>query len=89
LNSATLELDLTRSAVQTDVKLATGYGLGFMVMRRDTYVAFGHGGDVAGYQAALYMNREANIGVIVLANVGGGALNTDSIALRSLDILSK
>ena len=59
-------------------------------MRRDGYTAFGHGGAVAGYQAGLYMNRQAGIGVIVLSNaIGGDAVGVDGLALRSLDLLSK
>jgi len=59
-------------------------------MRRDNYVAFGHGCAVSGYQAALYMNRNAGIGVIMLSNtLGDGALDTTDLTLRSLDLLSK
>jgi CubicO group peptidase (beta-lactamase class C family) len=76
--------------VPADFLLTNGYGIGFMTMRRDNYVAFGHGGDVTGYQAALYMNRNAGIGVILLSNaLGNGALSTDDLTLRSLDLLSK
>jgi len=61
-----------------------------MVMKRPTYTAVGHGGDVAGYEAALYMNRAAGIGVIVLANsTGDHALDSDALALDALDLLSK
>jgi hypothetical protein len=58
-----------------------------MVIRRDTYIAFGHGGSVAGYLAGLYMNRQANVGVIILAN--STAVNPDNLALKALDLLSK
>jgi Beta-lactamase len=61
-----------------------------MVTRRDDYVAFGHSGDVAGYQAALYINRDKKIGLIVLANVvGSESVDAEEIALKPLDLLSK
>jgi hypothetical protein len=82
-----LERNLTQSAVQANFQLTNGYTLGGMVIRRDTYIAFGHGGSVAGYLAGLYVNRQANVGVIVLAN--SNVANPDSLALRSLDLLSK
>jgi CubicO group peptidase (beta-lactamase class C family) len=90
LKSATLERNLSTLAVQANFNLSSGYMLGGMVMRRDGYTAFGHGGAVAGYQAGLYMNRQLGVGVIVLANaIGGDAVGADGLALRSLDLLSK
>ena len=90
LNGASLERNLTQSAVQADYQLSNGSVLGGMVLRRDTYIAFGHSGAVAGYQAGLYMNREATIAVIVLANsLGSDAVDTNGLALKSLDLLSK
>jgi hypothetical protein len=70
--------------------LTSGYGLGFTVTRQDNYIAFGHGGAVTGYQAGLEINREAEIGVIVLANaIGPGTVNVEDLTLSSLDLLSK
>jgi len=90
LKAASLERNLTQSAVQADFQLSNGSVLGGMVIRRDTYIAFGHSGAVAGYQAGLYMNRAATIGVIMLANaLGGDAVDTNGLALKSLDMLSK
>jgi CubicO group peptidase (beta-lactamase class C family) len=90
LKSASLEQNLTQSAVQADFQLSKGYVLGGMMIRRDTYIAFGHDGAVLGYQAALYTNRGANVGVIVLANaLGSDSVDTNSLGLKSLDILSE
>lgn len=86
---ATLEKNQAELIVPADADLATGYGLGFMVQRRVNYTAFGHGGSVAGYNAGLYVNRNTEIGVIALTNVGGTSLDPDSLALRALDILSQ
>ena len=90
LSRMTLDKDLTGSAIQANFQLESGYGIGTFVMRREGYTAFGHGGDVAGYQAALYMNREKGVGVIVLANsIGFKGISTDDLALKALDLLSK
>jgi CubicO group peptidase (beta-lactamase class C family) len=79
-----------QDVVPADVGLTNGYGIGFMVERRDNYIAFGHGGAVSGYQAALEINLNAEVGVIVLANsVGDGAIDSEALALQSLDLLSK
>jgi hypothetical protein len=60
------------------------------LIRRDNYIAFGHTGAVAGYQAGLYVNRDANVGVIVLANaIGSDTVGTGELALKALDLLSK
>lgn len=90
LSKKALDNDLTRSSIQADFSLTSGYGFGVSVMHRDTYTAFGHGGTVAGYQAALYMNRETGVGVILLENaLGPGVVDTHALALKALDMLSK
>ncbi|MGA3236103.1 MAG: serine hydrolase [Bryobacteraceae bacterium] len=86
LKTASLQVFQMQTVVPADLELTHGYGIGFEVDRRENYVAFGHGGAVAGYTASLLMNRKAGFGVIVLSN---GAANPTSIAERSLDILSK
>jgi CubicO group peptidase (beta-lactamase class C family) len=75
-----------QSAVPANIDLSQGYGIGFQVERRENYVAFGHGGAVAGYTAELMMNRKTGVGVIVLSN---GAANPTAVAGRALDVLSK
>ncbi len=86
LKTASLERFQQQSAVPADIELASGYGIGFEVRRREGYVAFGHGGSVAGYTSMLLMNRAKGIGVIVFSN---GAVNPTMIANRALDTLSK
>jgi CubicO group peptidase (beta-lactamase class C family) len=86
LKNASLQRFQMQSMVPADIGLTSGYGIGFQVDRRDNYVAFGHGGAVAGYTSMLLMNRPKGIGVVVLSN---GAANPSSIAERALDILSK
>ncbi len=79
---------LESSLMLPSPKSDSSYGLGVMVVKRKNYTALGHDGAVAGYQAALMLNRKAGIGVILLANVLG-TIDTTTMALRSLDILSK
>jgi len=86
LKSASLEAFQTQMMVPANVGLTSGYGIGFDVERRDDYVAFEHGGAVAGYTSMLIINRAKGIGVIVLSN---GAANSASLAERALDTLSK
>jgi CubicO group peptidase (beta-lactamase class C family) len=90
LKAAVLERNLTQSPAQANFQLTQGYTLGGFVLRRDGYTAFGYGGAVAGYQAALYMNRDASLSVIVLANtLGDAVVDTQGLSLKSLDMLSK
>ena len=86
LKTSTLEAFQTEMIVPADVGLTNGYGLGFNVARRENYVAFEHGGAVAGYTAMLIINRAKGISVIVLSN---GAANPGSLGERALDVLSK
>jgi D-alanyl-D-alanine carboxypeptidase len=86
LKKASLDRFQRQTIVPADIGLTSGYGIGFQLDRRDGYVAFGHGGAVAGYTSALLMNRAKGIGVIVFSN---GTANPDGIANQALDILSK
>jgi CubicO group peptidase (beta-lactamase class C family) len=90
LQASSLEDFLTQTSVASNIMLSDGYGLCGVVLKRPTYTAVGHDGDVAGYEAALYMKRASGIGVIVLANsTGDDALDSDALSLDALDILSK
>jgi CubicO group peptidase (beta-lactamase class C family) len=76
--------------VTSTSRLNAGYGIGFSVMRRGDYVVFGHGGAVAGYNAALFINRDEEFAVIALANaLGPKTVDTQELALRCLDVVSK
>lgn len=86
LKTATLKSFQTEMIVPADVGLNGGYGIGFDIERRDGYVAFEHGGAVAGYTAMLIINRSKGIGVIVLSN---GAVNPGGLGDRILDMLSR
>lgn len=74
--------------VATDPFLQTGYGLGFMAMRRDDYSFLGHSGSVAGYRAAMYYDRSYQLGVVVLRNVIGGKQDPNRLAVDILSLLA-
>ena len=69
--------------------LASGYGFGFMARRLDDadgepFTAYGHGGSVAGYRAAAWIEPETDVSVILLRNVGGDGLNLSDLSLAAL-----
>jgi CubicO group peptidase (beta-lactamase class C family) len=74
--------------VATDAFLQTGYGLGFMAMRRDDYSFLGHSGSVAGYRAAMYYDRNYHLGVVVFRNVVGGKQDPNRLAVDILSLLA-
>lgn len=74
--------------VATDAFLQTGYGLGFMATQRDGYPILGHTGSVTGYRAAMYFDRNAQLGVVVFRNVVGDKQNPDRLAENILVTLA-
>ena len=72
--------------VASSSDLGSGYGLGFMAMRRDGFTFTGHSGGVAGYLSWMYFSRPAQVGVVVFRNVTGGKVNGNRLAV---DILSR
>jgi D-alanyl-D-alanine carboxypeptidase len=86
LKKATLEDNYSR-VNSSDGTLRSGYGIGFQLARRGDIVVYGHGGSVAGYTAAAHFERTARVGVIVLRNVGGGAVNVEQIAMQAIEKL--
>jgi CubicO group peptidase (beta-lactamase class C family) len=83
--------DVFGGFVATDPDLETGYGLGFMAIRRADYFFpsfLGHSGSVAGYRAAMYYHRGIQLGVVVFRNVGGGKQDPDRLAGDILSVLT-
>jgi CubicO group peptidase (beta-lactamase class C family) len=77
--------------VATDAFMETGYGLGFMAVRRDDYPFpsfLGHSGSVAGYRAAMYYDRGMKLGVVVFRNVIGGEQDPNRLAADILSLLA-
>ncbi len=87
LKKATLEDNYSR-VNSSDGALRSGYGIGFMLARSGDVVVYGHGGSVAGYNAAANFERTSRTGIIVLRNVGGGAVNVGQIAMRAIETLA-
>src|SRR5262245_54566236 len=50
-------------------------------------IIYGHGGTVAGYLAAAFVDRASGMGVIVLRNLSGGPFDVPGLALRGLETL--
>jgi CubicO group peptidase (beta-lactamase class C family) len=86
LKTSSLDHFQKQLVVPADIGLTSGYGIGFQVERRDNYVAFGHGGAVAGYTSELLINLHKGIGVIAFSS---GAADPSSLVEQSLDLLSK
>ena len=74
--------------VATNAFLEKGYGLGFKALQRDGYPILGHDGSVEGYRAAMYFDRSAQLGVVVLRNVFGGKQDPDRLAVDILATLA-
>lgn len=67
-----------------DGNLTSGYGIGFQVSRRGDFVAYGHGGSVAGYRASALFDPVSKTGAIVLRNVGG-RFDVSGLCRRALE----
>ncbi|MCY3745236.1 MAG: serine hydrolase [Acidobacteria bacterium] len=79
--------NLTKAFATGD--LASGYGFGFMARRLEdgdgnSFTAYGHGGSVAGYRAAAWIEPESDAAVVLLRNVGGDGLNLSELSLGAL-----
>ena len=79
--------NLTKAFAAGD--LSSGYGFGFMTRRLDdaggdSFTAYGHGGSVAGYRAAAWIEPQTGAAVILLRNVGGDGLNLTELSLSAL-----
>ena len=69
--------------------MASGYGLGFQLVRRGDVVMLGHGGSTAGYHAAALFHRKSGLGVIVLRNCDSCAVDAQPVAVGILSELAK
>jgi CubicO group peptidase (beta-lactamase class C family) len=87
LKKATWDDALSR-VHSSDGGLRSGYGIGFQLTRRGDRLVHGHGGSVAGYNAAAHFDRAAGVGVIVLRSAAGGAVNVNAIAMRMLETVA-
>lgn len=65
----------------------SGYGLGFMALRRGDFTWLGHSGGVPGYSAMMFYDRENQLGVIVFRNATGGKARIGRLAVDALKTL--
>ncbi len=86
LKKVTLEDNFSRVNSATG-QLTLGYGIGFMAGRSPNFIAYGHGGAVAGYRAEAYVDRASGLGVIALRNFGGGQFDLSGLVERALQTL--
>jgi CubicO group peptidase (beta-lactamase class C family) len=68
--------------------MASGYGLGFQVVRRGEVVMLGHGGSTEGYHAAALFHRSSKLGVIVLRNCDSCVVDAQPVAVEVLTLLA-
>jgi len=68
--------------------MASGYGLGFQVVRRGEVVMLGHGGSTEGYHAAALFHRTSKLGVIVLRNCDSCTVDAQPVAVEVLSQLA-
>ncbi|MBF6339785.1 beta-lactamase family protein [Nocardia abscessus] len=62
-----------------------GWGLGLILERRDDHIFAGHTGAMPGFQAALMLDRGANVTVVALANATRGIKPAD-LAVETLQL---
>ena len=87
LPAAVRKENLARAFAAGD--LSSGYGFGFMARRiRDRrgeeFTAYGHGGSVAGYRAAAWIEPETGSAVVLLRNVGRDGMDLSGLAFGAL-----
>ncbi len=79
--------NLTRAFAAGD--LTSGYGFGFQTRRLvdadgAPFTAYGHGGSVAGYRAAAWIEPDSGVSVALLRNVGGDGMALSDLAGEAL-----
>ncbi len=79
--------NLTRAFAAGD--LSTGYGFGFQTRRLldadgAPFTAYGHGGSVAGYRAAAWIEPGSGVSVALLRSVGGDGMALSDLAGEAL-----
>lgn len=72
LSESTLEEMMLPAGVDPMDPEWAAYGLGLQLARRDGRTLVGHGGSMPGFLAAVYVDRDEEVGVVVLANATSG-----------------
>jgi CubicO group peptidase (beta-lactamase class C family) len=91
LDKATQDANYRRvyssTSARGELRLTSGYGLGFQAQRRGEVVLLGHGGSTAGYHASALFHRDSRLGVIVLRNCDSCRFDAGPVASRILERL--
>lgn len=72
LGAATLEEMTVPSGVDPSATGWSAYGLGLQVVRHDGATLVGHGGSMPGFLASVFVDREHDLGTVVLCNATSG-----------------
>jgi CubicO group peptidase (beta-lactamase class C family) len=72
LGAATLEEMAEPSGVDSSAKGWSSYGLGLQVVRHGDRTLIGHGGSMPGFLASVFVDREQDLGTVVLCNATSG-----------------
>ena len=72
LSEDTLEEMAVPAGVDHSAPSWSAYGLGLQVVRSGDRVLLGHGGSMPGFLASVFVDREAELGTVVLCNATSG-----------------
>jgi len=72
LDAGTLEEMALPSGVDPSATSWSAYGLGLQVVRHDGQTLVGHGGSMPGFLASVFVDREQDLGTVVLCNATSG-----------------
>jgi CubicO group peptidase (beta-lactamase class C family) len=72
LDPDTLEEMALPSGVDPSATSWSAYGLGLQVVRHDGQTLVGHGGSMPGFLASVFVDREQDLGTVVLCNATSG-----------------
>lgn len=87
LSEATMEEMTEPAGVDPVDPEWAAYGLGLQVLRRAGRTVVGHGGSMPGFLAAVFVDADEDVGVVVLANATSGL--DPRLLSRMLDIVRK
>ncbi|MEX2289281.1 MAG: serine hydrolase domain-containing protein [Mycobacteriales bacterium] len=72
LAGATLEEMAEPSGVDASARTWSAYGLGLQVVRQGDRTLVGHGGSMPGFLASVFIDRDEDLGTVVLCNATSG-----------------
>ncbi len=84
LSASTLEEMASPSGVDPSAAGWSAYGLGLQVVRAGSQTLIGHGGSMPGFLASVFVDRDEDLGTVVLCNATSGLDGTLVGDLQSL-----